>query len=216
VLDRRLRDDARAVVADLELAWSRVVDSGAWVAGASAAWCAAHPLERRVHALDAERRALTGQSLWSDALWARRRAAYERQQRARAGLEVVFVPPAEGPPDAARELAERIRVRGWRAAVGAEPHCGTGEPALVVATEVDAECLHSRVGIEVCRASLAVRGRACGADRALFELSSRREEGTDSRDADRARQRAVKKIDSKALVDEAQQRILSVVGEACS
>jgi hypothetical protein len=209
-LDARYTEEARPLLDRLDRAYGQVLGAGGWLAAAPA-WCEVPPLEAELERKSLERWAVSRRTLWPPELLERSRAAHARRQQAQAGVRVAVVRPGRpGDPDPSDALVERLRGAGWSATAGADGPCPAG--GLQLRTELAGSCQRTSLGAHACQVSLQVVGRACGDPATLFAVS-RQAQATDSRDAERARRSAARKLDLGAVADAAAERALATLGD---
>jgi hypothetical protein len=214
-LDAKYVDEARPLEVRFRELAARMKTARGWL-DAARAWCDLKGVARAIDAKNVERYAVSRRWLWSEELQALRAESERAYQDAKASVRITVARPAEA---LATDPADAIvrRLSGWSIATESTPSCsGQG---VVVSPTVDAQCRATQLGIVLCRASLRVEARACGAEGAIFSVTSARVEATDSREQDRARANALRRLGAEEVVapaaKEAAGKLLTALGESC-
>jgi hypothetical protein len=214
-LDAKYVDEARPLEVRFRELAGRMKAAQGWL-DAARAYCDLKAVARAIDSKNVERYAISRKWLWSEGLQALRADAERAYQEAKATLRVTVARTAEAlQTDPAEAIVGGLG--GWAAAAESTPSCsGQG---LVVSPTVDAQCRSTQLGIVLCRAALKVEARACGSAAALFTVTSARVEATDSREQERARANALRRLGAEAVVapaaKEAVTKLLAALGESC-
>ncbi len=209
-LDAKYAEDARPLLDRLRQAYDQVLSAPRWIVAAPA-WCELLSIENEVDRRSMERWAVSRRSLWPAHLLERRDRAHVQQREAKASLKVTVMRLGEAAEaDPADAIVSGLRASGWAASATSTPSCLAG--GLILQPTLGRDCRRSSLGIESCKVSLGVEGRACDHPAALFALS-REAQATDSRDPERAERSARKKLEVARVAQEAVGRALSILGE---
>jgi hypothetical protein len=214
-LDAKYVDEARPLEVRFRELAARIKTARGWL-DAARAWCDLKAVARAIDAKNVERYAVSRRWLWSEELQALRAGSERAYQDAKASVRITVARPAEAlTTDPADAIVRRLS--GWSIATESTPSCsGQG---VVVSPTVDAQCRSTQLGIVLCRASLRVEARACGSEGAIFSVTSARVEATDSREQDRARANALRRLGAEEVVapaaKEAVGKLLTALGESC-
>lgn len=209
-LDAKYVEDARPLLDRLRRAYEQVLSAPRWIVAAPA-WCEVLSLEDEVERRSMERWTVSRRVLWPPDLLERRDRAHGQQRAAKASLQITVMRLAEAAEtDPADAIVSGLRASGWAASATSERSCPAG--GLILQPTLGRDCRRSGLGIEICKVSLGVEGRACDQAAALFALS-REAQATDSRDPERAERNARRKLEVARVAQEAVGRALSTLGE---
>ena len=213
-LDAAIEAEATKHARDAEPLWRRIAEATSWL-DAAPSWCGAAAAAKELDLLEAERLAVSKRSVWTDErarLWA---AASRRRAAARSTLVIqVTAGDVVGAQDPSPMMLQALQAAGWRAAKGEPSRCA-GE-ALAVDARLERECRHSSLGIEACKATMVVEGRACAGAGSLFAERSPQAQATDSTDPEAAFRRAAGQVAVKPTVERVLAKVLAAVGDGCS
>jgi hypothetical protein len=214
-LDARYVEEVRPLEVRFRELAGRMKLARGWL-DAARAYCDLKAVARAIDVKNVERYAVSRRWLWSEELKALRAEAERAYQEAKASVRITVARPAEALTTDPTELIVR-RLAGWSAAAESTPSCsGQG---VVVSPTVDSQCRATQLGIVLCRAALRVEARACGAEGSIFSVTSARVEATDSREQERARANALRRLGAEEVVapaaKEAVTKLLDALGEGC-